>query len=246
MTVHLVGAGPGSADLLTLRALRLIESADVVVHDRLIDDSVLALVPTHVECIDVGKVAGRSHTQASINSLLIDLGKRYANVVRLKGGDPYLFGRGGEEAAALAEHGIEWTITPGVTSALSAPAAAGIPTTHRHASAAVTVVTGHRTDGAEPVDWQSLARVGGTIVVLMGVERRGEIADELLVGGLSALTPVAVIEAAWTSCQRIVRATLGELGGLKVEAPATIVIGAVAAIDLSGVTPQLLELVPAA
>lgn len=229
MTVHLVGAGPGIADLLTVRAVRLIQSADIVVHDRLIDASVLSLIPSGVQRIDVGKVAGTSHTQASINRLLIRLGNEYRSVVRLKGGDPYLFGRGGEEAAALGEHGIEWTLTPGVTSALSAPASAGIAVTHRGVSAAVTIVTGHRAEGVKPVDWTALAQVGGTIVVLMGVERRGEIADELLLGGLDRSTPVAAIESAWTSSERVVRGTLGGLAELDITSPATIVIGAVAA-----------------
>ncbi len=229
MTVHLVGAGPGDAELLTLRALRLLQTCDVVVHDRLVDATVLALIPAHVKRIDVGKVGGASATQATINALLVDLGRRHNSVIRLKGGDPYLFGRGSEEAAVLTDHGIEWTITPGVSSALSAPAAAGIAVTQRGVSAAVTVVTGHRASESDPVDWTALAQVGGTIVVLMGIERRGEIADELILGGLCGTTPIAVIEAAWTNRERVVRASLSELGSLNVSSPATIVIGEVCA-----------------
>ncbi len=243
MTVHLVGAGPGAADLLTVRAVRLLEAADAVVFDRLVDPSALHLVSAAAERFNVGKVAGGSHTQAQINDLLVSLGRSYRCVVRLKGGDPYLFGRGGEEAQALSAQGIDWTLTPGVTSSLSAPAAAGIPVTHRGVSAAVTIVTGHRADGASPVDWTALARVGGTIVVLMGIERRGEIADELIVGGLSPDTPTAVIESAWTEQQRVVRSSLADLASLDVKAPATIVIGEVAALELGS---QLAELIAAA
>lgn len=234
MTVHLAGAGPGDPDLLTLRAARLIESAEVVVHDRLIDPRVLGLA-RHARLVDVGKRPGGSRTQEQINELLVELGLAGFEVVRLKGGDPFLFGRGGEEAIALAAAGIPFSVTPGVTSALAGPAAAGIPVTHRGVSPAVTVVTGHRQSGAPPVDWRSLARVGGTIVVLMGVAERARIAHELQTGGLPADTPVTAVKSATLVGEQIHRLRLADLGQAPIENPAVIVIGEVAALDVTAV-----------
>ena len=153
-------------------------------------------------------------------------------MVRLKGGDPYVFGRGGEEALALLAAGIPFEVVPGITSSVAGPAAAGVPVTHRGISAAVTVVTGHRQAGQLAVDWRSLAKVGGTIVVLMGVSERATIAAELLAGGLDPATPVAAIHAATTSAEATLRCRLDELADAAVEPPATIVIGKVAALDL--------------
>jgi uroporphyrin-III C-methyltransferase len=233
-TVHLVGAGPGDPDLLTVRAARLLGVADVVVHDALVDPSVLALASPAAELIDVGKRPGRPVPQELITTLLVDLAHRHRCIVRLKGGDPYVFGRGGEEALGLQEAGIPFTVVPGVTSAVAAPALAGVPVTHRGVAAAVTVVTGHRRPGDEQAtDWEALARVGGTIVVLMGVAERASIAARLLAGGRPADTPVAVVERAGTTRQRTVRGQLDELGDLDVSSPATIVIGPVAALDLT-------------
>ena len=185
VTVHLVGAGPGDPDLLTVRAARLLAAADVVVHDALVGDGVLALVNPAAELIDVGKRPGRGVPQELISTLLVTLAEDDRTVVRLKGGDPFVFGRGGEEAQALLDAGVPFEVVPGVTSAFAAPAAAGVPVTHRGVSAAVTVVTGHRRSGEPDVDWRSLAGVGGTIVVLMGVTQRGHIAAELIAGGLA-------------------------------------------------------------
>lgn len=232
MTVHLVGAGPGDPELLTLRAARLLAAADVVVHDRLVGEGTLELANPRAELIDVGKVPGRSHSQELINELLVSLGREHGCVVRLKGGDPFVFGRGGEELVALAAAGIEAEVVPGVTSALSGPLAAGIPVTHRGASHGVLVVTGHAEAGRR-VDFTQLANPDLTLVVLMGVGRRGSIAEELVSGGLAVDTPVAVVESAWTEQQRVVRGELGELGNLDVGSPAIIVIGAVASLDLS-------------
>ena len=233
-TVHLVGAGPGDPDLLTVRAARLLATADVVVHDALVDPSVLALVPPAAELIDVGKRPGCPVPQELITTLLVDLAYRHRCVVRLKGGDPYVFGRGGEEALGLQEAGIPFTVVPGVTSAVAAPALAGVPVTHRGVAAAVTVVTGHRRPGDEQsTDWEALARVGGTVVILMGVAERAAIAARLMAGGRPADTPVAVVERAGTAQQRTVRGQLLELGDLAVSSPATIVIGPVAALDLT-------------
>jgi uroporphyrin-III C-methyltransferase len=235
MSVHLVGAGPGSADLLTVRAARLISEATVVVTDRLVDDSVLRLIPEGVEIIDVGKRPGCSNTQDLINELLISLGSQHECVVRLKGGDPFVFGRGGEEALALRSAGLDVEIVPGVTSALSGPLAAGIPVTHRNLAWGVTVVTGHTLDGST-IDFTRLANPELTLVVLMGVGHRAEIAEQLLVGGLVQSTPVAVVESAWTPTQRVVRGRLDELGSLEVSSPAVLVIGPAAALDVAAVS----------
>ncbi len=236
MTVHLVGAGPGDPDLLTVKAARLLASADVVVHDRLIDPRVFELVSPSAERIDVGKRPGWSATQTQINSLLVTLGSGSGlqrTIVRLKGGDPFVFGRGGEEAAALHEAAVDYEVVPGLSSAIAGTAAAGIPVTHRGLAASVTVVTGHR-EGHDDTDWAALARLGGTIVVLMGVEHRARIAEALLAGGRSASTPVAVIERATWESQRTVRATLAELAQIDIGAPAVIVIGDVAALAFTG------------
>jgi uroporphyrin-III C-methyltransferase len=231
MTVYLVGAGPGDPDLLTLRAARLLATADVVVYDRLIDQRVLGLVGPGAELIAVGKFPGQSCRQADINRLLISLADR-GSVVRLKGGDPFVFGRGGEEAIALAEAGIPYEVVPGLSSVTSVPAAAGVPVTHRGLAASFTVVTGHRQPGAPDVDWEALARVGGTIVVLMGVATRGDIARRLLAGGLAPDTPVTAVESGTLDRQRTVRTDLDGLASADITNPATIVIGDVAGLDL--------------
>ncbi len=234
-TVHLVGAGPGDPELLTLRAARLLASADVVVHDALADTAVLDLVPADVERIDVGKRPGRPVPQELINDLLVHLAQSHRCVVRLKGGDPYLFGRGGEEALALRAGGVPFEVVPGITSAIAAPAAAGVPVTQRGVSASVTVVTGHRRFGDEDeTDWEALARVGGTIVVLMGVAERAAIARRLMDGGLAQTTPVTAVRYGTRPEQEVARTTLEALGTTPIEAPAAIVIGAVAAFDLLG------------
>ena len=234
MTVFLVGAGPGDADLLTVRAARLLAQADVVVHDRLITKEVLDLVAPGAEQIDVGKRPGFSDTQESINDLLVALGRRHGCVVRLKGGDPFVFGRGGEEAQALAGSGVDVEVVAGVTSAFAGPLLAGIPVTHRGLSHGVTVVTGSAVSGAT-VDFRRLANPDLTLVVLMGIRRRRTIARELVEGGLDPKTPVAVVERASTDQQRVLRCTLAELGERSVSAPAVLVIGAVAALDLGRV-----------
>lgn len=231
--IALVGAGPGDPDLLTVRAARLIAEADVIVYDALVGDGVLALARPDAECIDVGKRPGQGVAQDLINVLLVQLASTAKRIVRLKGGDPFVFGRGGEEALALADAGFAVEVVPGITSAVAAPASAGIPVTHRGVAAAFTVVTGHRQPGEPAVDWQSLARVGGTIVVLMGVAQRSHIAEELMRGGLPPHTPVTAIERASTADERIVRCQLDQLAATAIDSPATIVIGAVAGFSLA-------------
>jgi len=237
MTVHLVGAGPGDPELLTVKAARLIAEADVIVHDYLSNSSILEMAKPGTEFIDVGKKPGNPTPQELINSLLVHLGSQHLNVVRLKGGDPFVFGRGGEEAQALMEARIPFTVVPGITSAVGVPAAAGIPVTHRNVSPAFTVVTGHReSGGSSAIEWEALAKVGGTIVVLMGVAERAIIAQRLMVGGLSADTPVAAVRWGTRTEQQTTRTTLGQLHAAALKAPSTIVIGAVAAYEfISGV-----------
>ncbi len=232
MTVFLVGAGPGDPDLLTLRAAQLLAAADVVVHDALVGQGVLDMIPRDAERIDVGKRPGTPVDQGDISNLLISLAREGRDVVRLKGGDPFVFGRGGEEALALHDAGIDFEVVPGVTSAFAAPAVAGIPVTHRGVSAAVTVVTGHRRAGEHDVDWRSLASVGGTIVVLMGVSQRATIAAELIAGGLAPDTAVAWVRSATTSAETVGRCILATLADAPIASPSTIIIGPVAALDL--------------
>jgi uroporphyrin-III C-methyltransferase len=231
MTVHLVGSGPGDPDLLTVRAARLLRNAEVVVHDRLAEP-VLALASPTAARFDVGKHRGDSAYQAEINTLLIELGRTGLEVVRLKGGDPFVFGRGGEEALALSAAGVDWQVVPGVSSAISAPAAAGIPVTHRGVADAVTIVTGHRSKGHR-TDWEALAATGATLVVLMGASERAEIARRLVAGGLAPSTPVAAVHDATLPTQRTVHTTLDGLADTSLASPVTLVIGPVAALDLT-------------
>ncbi|HBL07546.1 MAG TPA: uroporphyrinogen-III C-methyltransferase [Acidimicrobiia bacterium] len=235
MTVYLVGAGPGHPDLLTVKAARLLDTADVVVHDRLVDPRVLDLIAPWAEVIDVGKrPGGPADAQDRIHRVLVAAAGRADTVVRLKGGDPFVFGRGGEEAEALRRAGVDVEVVPGITSAIAGPAAAGIPVTMRGHASGFTVITGHQDPTADrPIDWEAAARLGTTLVVLMGASRVAHIADQLMAGGLAADTPVAAIESATTPHQRVKRTTLGELPGLPVLAPAVLVIGTVAALDVT-------------
>lgn len=238
MTVHLVGAGPGDPALLTLRAADLIGSADCIVHDRLVDERILQLAPPWAEVIDVGKRGGQpSWRQDDITALLIDRGASRRSVVRLKGGDPFVFGRGGEEALALRASGLDVEVVPGVSSALAAPAAAGVPVTHRGAASGVSIVTAHQDAGSVPLDWGALVRSGTTLVILMGARRAREIADQLVTAGLSPSTPVAVVTDASRPDEHTRRIPLGRLGRSPVAAPSVIVVGAVAALDVTRIAP---------
>jgi uroporphyrinogen III methyltransferase / synthase len=235
--VYLVGAGPGDPGLLTLRGAELLKRADVVVHDRLTTSSLLELAPPAAEKVDVGKQPDDRGDQEVINTLLIARAKAGLRVVRLKGGDPFVFGRGGEEALALIEAGVAFEVVPGVTSAVAAPAYAGVPVTHRGLVTAFTVVAGHtRSVDLGPArggtDWEALARGGGTIVVLMGAAHRHKIAERLIAGGLSPQTPVAAVRWGTSPSQVTRRTTLGQLGGTPMEPPVTIVIGQVAGLNL--------------
>ena len=237
MTVYLVGAGPGDPGLLTVRGAEVLGRADVVVHDRLSAAELLDLAPAGAERIDVGKAPGRARlSQDDINALLVERGLAGQTVVRLKGGDPAVFARGGEEAEALAAAGVAFEFVPGVTSAIAVPAYAGIPVTQRFSSTSFTVVTGHEDpsigeDGS--VDWDAVAKVGGTIIVLMGVGRIARICERLIAGGRPPDTPAAAVIWGTRPEQRTVRATLATLPDADLEPPATIVVGAVAGLDLS-------------
>lgn len=243
MTVYLVGAGPGDPGLLTRRGADLLARADVVLYDRLISPGVLDLAAASAELIDVGKhlpdAAGRSvggrtaqdARQEEIARLLVEHGRRADVVVRLKGGDPFLFGRGWEEVGALTRAGLAYEVVPGVTSAFAAPAVAGIPVTHRGVASTVTVVTGRvgaaGADGITAPDWDALARAGGTLVILMGMSTRAAIADALVAAGRDRDTPTAVIASATTAAQRVVHTTLAGLADVDLDAPAVIVVGPV-------------------
>ena len=233
--VFLVGAGPGAADLLTLRALRLMGEADVIVHDRLVSEEVLSLARRDAARIYVGKQ--RAHhclPQGEINALLVRLAREGKRVVRLKGGDPFVFGRGGEEAAALAEAGIPHEVVPGVTAALACAAQTGIPLTHRDASRAVTFVTGHTRDGRLDVDFEGLARPGQTLAIYMGLSTLRELEAGLVRAGMDPSTPAAIVEAGGTPQARWLAGSLASIASegpaWASTAPALVIIGEVVAL----------------
>lgn len=233
MTVYLVGAGPGDPGLLTVRAAEVLAQADVVVHDRLAESSLLDLAPPRARRVDVGKAPGGPVHQDQINNLLVEEGRAGRVVVRLKGGDPFVFGRGGEEALVLEAAGVAYEVVPGITSAIAVPAYGGVPVTHRGLATSFTVVTGHSRHAVDTdTNWEALAQVGGTIVVLMGVAHRDEIARRLIAGGLAVDTPVAAIHWGTRAEQRTLRVRLDGLGATELHPPVTLVVGAVAALDL--------------
>jgi uroporphyrin-III C-methyltransferase len=224
--VSIVGAGPGDPGLITVRGLRALRATNVVLYDRLVSRELLAAAPRSAERIYAGKAPGcHTMTQPAINAILIDRARCGLRVVRLKGGDPFLFGRGGEEAQALADAGVPFEVIPGVTSAFAVPAAAGIPVTHRGVSSSVTIVSGH--DGHADVD------PDGTLVILMGVAKLDSISRELIAAGRSPATPAALIQDGTTRHQRVVTGVLGDIARRAalagVRSPAIIVVGPVAA-----------------
>ncbi|QTR01972.1 uroporphyrinogen-III C-methyltransferase [Saccharothrix algeriensis] len=234
--VALVGGGPGDPDLVTVRGKRLLARADVVVADRLAPQELLDELPPHVEVVDAAKIPyGRAASQEFINSTLVERARAGKFVVRLKGGDPYVFGRGFEELIACAEAGVPVTVVPGVTSAFGVPALADVPVTHRGVAHEVVVVSGHVApdDERSLVDWGALARLRGTVVILMGVERAGAFAAALR-AGRPGDTPVSVVQEGSTRAQRVVRSTLDTLAADVVEhgvrPPAIIVVGPVAGL----------------
>jgi uroporphyrin-III C-methyltransferase/precorrin-2 dehydrogenase/sirohydrochlorin ferrochelatase len=230
--VWLVGAGPGDADLLTVKAARLLASARTVLHDHLVGHGVMELVAPAAHCIYVGKRQGdHAMPQEEINALLVRLGSEGREVVRLKGGDPYVFGRGGEEALALVEAGVPFEVVPGITSAQGMGAYAGIPLTHREHASTVVFTTGHCREGGEEPDWAGLARPRQTVVIYMGVSALPRICSRLVQHGLAPDTPAAVVQEATTPGQRLVSGTLLTLPLLaraqRITTPALIVVGEV-------------------
>ncbi|MFQ5609294.1 MAG: siroheme synthase CysG [Woeseiaceae bacterium] len=229
----LVGAGPGDAGLLTIAALQAMQRADVILHDRLVSGEVLALARRDAMLVSVGKTPGCTlNSQEEINEQLVTLVRAGKRVCRLKGGDPFIFGRGGEEADALDEHGLPWHAIPGITAAAGCAAVAGIPLTHRDDARSVVLLTAHGKSSVDDLDWSSLARDRQTLAVYMAVNRFPDLMQKLISHGRAADTPVAIVERGTTPAQRVVRGTLGQLTLLarahRVEAPAMLVIGDVA------------------
>jgi uroporphyrin-III C-methyltransferase/precorrin-2 dehydrogenase/sirohydrochlorin ferrochelatase len=233
--VFLVGGGPGDPDLLTIKALKIMQTADVIVYDALITDEILSLCRQDAEYISVGKKAG-NHTlpQEQINQLLVDLAKTGKVICRLKGGDPYIYGRGGEEAQLLAKNNIAYQVIPGITAAAACSAAVGIPLTHRDYAQSLQFVTGHlkkTTDTSSDTNWQSLASANQTLVIYMGIIQSPEIKSQLIKHGRAADTPVAIIEKGTRPDQRVVIGTLNTLDELvqthQIGSPALIIVGEV-------------------
>ncbi len=234
--VYLVGAGPGDPDLLTFRALRLMQKADVVVYDRLVSPAILELVRRDAEKIYVGK-AKSNHTlpQDEINELMVREAQKGNRVVRLKGGDPFIFGRGGEEIQKLIEHGIEFQVVPGITAASGASTYAGIPLTHRDHAQSVTFATGHLKDGTIDLNWPALAHQNQTIVFYMGLTGLPVICEKLIENGLTADTPIALVEKATRDDQKVITGTLADITAhpklTEMKPPTLIIVGTVVSLQ---------------
>ncbi|RZP84244.1 uroporphyrinogen-III C-methyltransferase [Vibrio vulnificus] len=228
--VALVGAGPGDPELLTLKALNYLQQAEVVLYDYLVSDEIMALVPNDAILVCVGKRAGQhSVPQEKTNQLLVDFAKQGYKVVRIKGGDPFVFGRGGEELEVLADAGITFQVVPGITAAAGATAYAGIPLTHRDYAQSAMFITGHLKAESDQLDWSTLARGQQTLVIYMGLMKSNYIQEQLIKHGRRAQTPIAIIERGTQLSQKVFKGQLSELSDLakKAEAPALIVIGEV-------------------
>lgn len=237
-TVYLVGAGPGDPKLITLRAVELIKKADVVLYDRLVSKQILSMIPKNVKKIYVGRDVGDDYKhQDSTNELMVKYAKKKLAVVRLKGGDPIIFGRGGEEAEYLKKRKVRFEIIPGITSGIGAATYSGIPLTHRKLASSVVFVTGHEDPQKqkESVRWKKLAKSVDTIVIMMGLSRIGIICKQLIKGGMNSKTPAAVIENGTTSRHKMIRGNLSNIEKLvaqnKIKPPSIIIIGKV--VDIS-------------
>jgi uroporphyrin-III C-methyltransferase len=239
--VWLVGAGPGDPDLLTLKALKALQAAEVVVHDGLVSDDILALAPAAAQRISVAKrKSHHAYSQAEINRMLVAFARQGLTVVRLKGGDPFIFGRGGEELEACREAGVECHVVPGVTAALAAGASAGAPLTHRGSAQAVTFVTGHAASGGEPdLDWASLARPNQTVVIYMGLSTAASIAVRLMAAGRAGATPALIVENASRPDERRIVTSLGGLAEAAAAlcGPALLVVGEAMALAVPSAHP---------
>lgn len=234
--VWLVGAGPGDISLLTLKAMQCIQNADVVIYDRLVNPKILEWVSPDCLLINVGKNPGfHCVPQHEINALLVQHAETHEKIVRLKGGDPYVFGRGAEEVECLVDAGIPFEVVPGISSAIGGLACAGIPVTHRDMASGFHVVTGHTREGNQQQDWRQLAKLNGTLVIVMGIANLPFICEELLMGGKSPETPAAIVMSATRENQRRLTCTLGTLLNKAQEAnivpPALIVIGDVVTLS---------------
>ena len=247
--VWLVGAGPGDPELLTLKALKVLQTAQVVVHDGLVSDEILDLAPASARRISVAKRKSRhSYSQDEINRMLVAFGLEGLKVVRLKGGDPFIFGRGGEELEACRAAGVECHIIPGVTAALAAAASAGAPLTHRGSAQAVTFVTGHASEGREPdLDWVSLARPNQTVVIYMGLSQAAPIAGRLLAAGRAAATPALIVEYASRADERRIVTTLAGLAeaAATLSGPALLIVGEAMALAQASAPAELAALASA-
>ncbi|ELF6476844.1 uroporphyrinogen-III C-methyltransferase [Vibrio cholerae] len=231
--VALVGAGPGDPELLTVKALSYLQQADVVLYDYLVSDEIMALIPSETILVCVGKRAGhQSVPQEKTNQLLVDFARQGYRVVRIKGGDPFMFGRGGEELEVLFEAGVKFQVVPGITAAAGATAYAGIPLTHRDYAQSALFVTGHLKAQAEDLDWSTLARGKQTLVIYMGLSNAAAIAEQLQLHGRQASTPVAIIERGTQVNQQVLIGTLQTLPSLasQAQSPALIVVGEVVAL----------------
>ena len=238
--VYLVGAGPGDPDLITLKAIEVIKKADVVLYDRLVSKKILAMIPKRCKSIYVGRAVGDDTThQDSTNELMVKYAKLKKTVVRLKGGDPIIFGRGGEEAEFLKSFKIKYEIIPGITSGIGSATYAGIPLTHRQFASSVVFVTGHEDPEkkTEVVKWKKLAKSVDTIVIMMGLSRIEEISKKLIEGGMDKTTPVAVIQNGTTPKQKMIKGTISNISNKikrnKIRPPTNIIIGRV--VDLSDI-----------
>ena len=238
--VYLVGAGPGDPKLITLRAVELIKNADVVLYDRLVSKKILAMIPKHAVSIYVGRAVGDDTTHQDItNELMVKYAKLKKSIVRLKGGDPIIFGRGGEEAEFLKSFNIKYEIVPGITSGIGSATYAGIPLTHRQFASSVVFVTGHEDPEKklEVVKWKKLAKSVDTIVIMMGLSRIGVISKKLIDGGMDKDMPVAVIQNGTTTQQKMIRGTISNIDNKikrnKIKPPTNIIIGRV--VDLSDI-----------
>lgn len=232
--VALVGAGPGDAELLTIKALSFLQQADVVLYDYLVSDDILALIPDDTILVCVGKRAGHhSVPQEKTNQLLVDFAKQGHRVVRVKGGDPFVFGRGGEELEVLAEAGVSFQVIPGITAAAGATAYAGIPLTHRDYAQSAMFITGHLKAESDEMDWSTLARGNQTLVIYMGLMKSEYIQSQLLEFGRQPSTPIAIIERGTQSSQKVFTGQLSQLAELAKDAqsPSLIVIGEVVALS---------------
>ncbi|MCW9014004.1 MAG: uroporphyrinogen-III C-methyltransferase [Gammaproteobacteria bacterium] len=244
--VSLVGAGPGDPELLTLKAHKLLQQAEVIVYDRLVSQAILDMIPHGTKMVYVGKASGKHHmNQDETNQLLVNLAKTSRKVVRLKGGDPFIFGRGSEEAQFLLQHNIDFEYVPGITAASACSAYAGIPLTHRGIASSVRLITGHcRADKPLDLNWESLADKNTTLVFYMGLASLPQLREELVKAGLAASTPAAVVENGTTSNQRRCISTLDNLPldiqKMSIQSPALIIIGNVVSFadELNWFTPQ--------